>query len=116
MIYPSKLPLNKAPNKGGKKEQREKVQAKKEKAKGGLKQRGKYLVKVGFKTGSIVGSRLFQMLDLICGFCELWAHLGFLSWWRSLKVCNTEKQKESCVCRISKDFCFLFKIFGEIGR
>jgi hypothetical protein len=28
---------------------------------------------------------------------------------------NTEKQKESCVCRISKDFCFLFEILGEIG-
>ncbi len=27
----------------------------------------------------------------------------------------TENQKESCVYRISKDFCFLFQILGEIG-
>jgi len=49
-------------------------------------------------------------------FMGTWEHikvggcLGFFSWWRSL----TEKQKESCVCRISKDFCFLFQILGEI--
>lgn len=62
-MKPWRTPLNKAPNKGGKKEQRERtqVQAKKRKNQSGS-QRGKYLVKVGCKNGSIVGSDCFKCL------------------------------------------------------